>query len=143
MKTRLLVLILVALVLFWKFVLFPSKLDLSDRAKVLHGLSLTKPYKEAIIKIWKAKGEFPAADNWTPEHLLAEDILAKSLVESIIVGEDAPGSITVYYTRRNDPGVLADVDGKKIVLIPFAQAGEVRWKCKGTLDNDLLPKVCR
>ncbi len=143
MKTRLVLMILIALVLFWKFVLFPSKLDLSDRAKILQGLSLTKAYKEAMTKAWEAKGKFPGAEDWTSENLVAADILEKSLVDSIVIGQEEPGSISVYYTHRRDPDVVADVEGKMIVLTPFIQEGAVRWKCKGTLADDLLPKACR
>ena len=143
MNRRLIILILFALVLVWNFVLFPSKIEFSDRTKVLQGLSFSKPYKEAIANYWKAKGQLPAQEEWQSEILIANEILDKSLVESIIVSEEAPGSISIYYTKRKDPSVLVDIEGKKIVLTPSIESGEIKWKCIGTLAEDFLPVACR
>lgn len=143
MNRRLLILILFTLVLVWNFVLFPSKIEFSDRTKVLQGLSFAKPYKEAIADYWKAKGQFPVQEEWKSETLVSDEILDKSLVESIIVSEEAPGSISIYYTKRKDSSVLVDIEGKKLVITPSIEAGELKWKCKGTLAEDLLPAACR
>ena len=59
MNRRLIILVLLALVLVWNFVLFPSKIEFSDRARVLQGISLAKPYKEVIANYWKSESEFP------------------------------------------------------------------------------------
>jgi pilin len=143
MNRRLIVLILFALVLFWKFVLFPSKLELSDRAKVLQGISLARPYKEAIVNYWKSKTEFPGKEDWQSESLISVEILDKSLLESIVVGEEAPGSISLLYTSRKDLNAPAYIEGKKVVLTPSAKGGEVIWSCKGTLPEELLPVPCQ
>lgn len=143
MNRRLVILILFTLVLAWKFVLFPSKIEFSDRTKVLQGLSFAKPYKEAITDYWKAKGQFPVQGELKSETLISDEILDKSLVESIIVSEEAPGSISIYYTKRKDSSVLVDIEGKKLVIMPSIKAGELKWKCKGTLAVDLLPAACQ
>jgi hypothetical protein len=143
MNRRLIILILFALVLVWNFVLFPSKIEFSDRTKVLQGLSFAKPYKEAIANYWKAKGQLPTQEEWQSETLIAIEILDKSLVESIIVSEEVSGSISIYYTKRKDPSVLVDIEGKKIVLTPSVESGEIKWKCMGTLAEDLLPVACQ
>ncbi len=143
MNRRLIILILFALVLFWKFVLFPSKLELSDRAKVLQGISLAKPYKQVIVDYWKLKSEFPSKKDWQSESLISIERLDKSLLESITVGEEAPGSISLIYTSRKDPGAPADIEGKKVVLTPSANGAEITWRCIGTLPEELLPVPCR
>ncbi len=143
MNRRLVILILFALVLVWKFVLFPSKFELTDRAKILQGVSLAKPYKEAIVGYWKLKAQFPAKEDWDPGSLASAEKLEKSLVESIIVGEEVSGSISIYFTSSRDPNVPANIEGKKVMLIPSTQNGVVSWTCKGTLTNDLLPISCR
>ena len=143
MNRRLVILILFTLVLVWNFVLFPSKIEFSDRTKVLQGLSFAKPYKKAIADYRKAKGQFPIQEEWKSETLVSDDMLDKSLVESIVVSEEAPGSISIYYTKRKDSSVLIDIEGKKLVITPSVEDGEVKWKCKGTLAEDLLPAVCR
>ncbi len=143
MNRRLVILILFTLVLVWNFVLFPSKIEFSDRTKVLQGLSFAKPYKEAIADYWKAKGQFPVQEEWKSETLVSDEILDKSLVESIIVSEEAPGSISIYYTKRKDSSVLVDIEGKKLVITPSIVAGKLKWKCKGTLAENLLPAACQ
>lgn len=143
MNRRLVILILITLVLVWKFVLFPSKIEFSDRTRVLQGLSFAKPYKEAIADYWQAKGQFPVQEEWKLDALISDEILDKSLVESIIVSEEAPGSISIYFTKRKDSSVLVDIEGKKLVITPSVEGVEVKWKCKGTLPGDLLPAACR
>ncbi len=143
MNRRLVILILLTLVLVWNFVLFPSKIEFSDRTKVLQGLSFAKPYKDAIADYWKAKGQFPVQGELKSETLVSDEILDESLVESIIVGEEVPGSISIYFTKRKDSSVLVDIEGKKLVLTPSIEAGELKWKCKGTLAVDLLPAACQ
>ncbi len=143
MNRRLVVLILFALVLVWTFVLFPSKIELTDRTKVLQGVFLAKPYKEAIAGYWKSNAQFPAKEDWDPGSLASAEKLEKSLVESIIVGEEVSGSISVYFTSSRVPNAPAGIEGKKIVLTPSAQAGVVSWSCKGTLKENLLPVPCR
>lgn len=143
MNRRLVVLILFSLVLVWNFVLFPSKIELTDRTRVLQGVSLAKPYKEAIVAYWQSKAQFPAREDWDPGSLVSAEKLEKSLVESIIVGEEASGSISVYFTSSKDPKAPAGIEGKKIVLTPSVQDGVVSWTCKGTLTEELLPVPCR
>ena len=60
-----------------------------------------------------------------------------------VVGEEVPGSISLLYTSRKDQNAPADIEGKKVVLTPSVEEGEVRWSCKGTLPEDLLPVPCR
>ncbi len=143
MNRRLVILILFALVLVWKFVLFPSKFELTDRVKVLQGVSLAKPYKEAIAGYWKSKAQFPAKEDWNTDGLVSSEKLNKSLVDTIIVGEEAPGSISVYFTSSRDPDVSTDIEGKRIVLTPSVHEGVVSWTCNGTIAEDLLPGPCR
>jgi len=143
MNRRLLVLILFALVLVWNFVLFPSKIEFSDRTKVLQGLSFAKPYKVAIADYWKAKGQFPAKEDWKSETLVSTEILNKSLIESIVVGEEVPGSISLLYSSRKDPKAATDIEGKIIVLTPSADDAEITWRCTSTLPEELLPLACR
>ena len=143
MNRRLIVIILLALVLIWNFVLFPSKIEFSDRARVLQGISLAKPYKEAITNYWKSESELPGEEDWQSESLISFEVLDKSLLESIVVGEEAPGSISLLYTSRKDPNAPADIQGKKVVLTPFVNDAGVTWRCTSTLPEDLLPLACR
>ena len=85
----------------------------------------------------------PTREDWDPGSLVLAKKLEKSLVESIIVGEEASGSISVYFTSSKDTKAPAGIEGKKIVLTPSVQDGVVSWTCKGTLTEELLPGPCR
>jgi hypothetical protein len=110
---------------------------------VLQGISLAKPYKEAITNYWKSESELPGEEDWQSESLVSFEVLDKSLLESIVVGEEAPGSISLLYTSRKDPNAPAEVQGKKVVLTPFANDVGITWRCTSTLPEDLLPLPCR
>ena len=110
---------------------------------MLQGLSYAKPYKVAIADYWNDKGQFPAREEWKSGALVSTEILDKSLIESIVVGEEVPGSISLLYTSRKDQKATADIEGKKIVLTPLANNAEITWKCTSTLPQELLPLACR
>ena len=143
MNRRLIIIILFALVLVWNFVLFPSKIEFSDRTKVLQGISLARPYKEAIVNYWKSKNEFPSKEDLQSESLVSRETLDKSLLESIIVAEESPGSISLLYTSRKNLNAPADIDGKKVILTPSAKGAEITWRCTSTLPKELLPVPCQ
>jgi type IV pilus assembly protein PilA len=143
MKKGLNLLIIIGLILFISFALFPSKIDYTDQAKVLQGLSLAASYKEAVGEFWKDKGELPNGDDWNRNGNKVAVDLGKSLVESIHVGQDGPGTISVYYTNAKDQAAPADITGKKIVLTPEVQDNQLVWSCKGTIPAQYLPARCR
>jgi len=140
---KLIVLIIIALILIWKFVLSPSQLDFSNRTKVLHGISLTADHKKAVNEYWKEKGSLPDAKGWQEAGIKVTVDFGKSLVQSINVGEDGPGTISVYYTNSRNPDIPATVNGKRIILTPTMQGDKLDWNCKGTIPVDLLPAPCR
>jgi hypothetical protein len=143
MKKGLNLLIIIGLILFVSFALFPSKIDYTDKAKVLQGLSLAVSYKKAVGEYWKDKGKLPNSEDWNKIGNKVAVDFGKSLVESIHVGQDGPGTITVYYTNAKDKAAPADLTGKKIILTPEAQDNQLIWSCKGTIPTQYLPVRCR
>ena len=143
MNKTLIVLILAVIVLSWNFIFTSEKkIDLTDEAKVLQGLSLAIKYKIAIRKYWQEKGQFPTAELWQQEPAVVIDT-SKSLVKDIEVGVDDPGAITVTFTNKETIRVEEDINDKKIVLTPYLIDGKLDWSCKGTLKKELMPKPCQ
>ena len=63
MNKTLIILILAVIVLSWNFIFTSEKkVDLTDQAKVLQGLSLALKHKVAVIKYWNEKGQLPTAE---------------------------------------------------------------------------------
>ncbi len=142
MNKTLIILIIAVLVLCWNFVFSSKKVGLTDRARILSGLSSAIAYKTAVRKYWEEKGTLPNSEDWGKEKQKVNVDLTKSIVKSIQVGADGPGVISVLYAASQDLESSAEIDGKKINLIPKAQGEKLEWTCLGTLPVKLLPKRC-
>ena len=142
MKKNLAILVIIVIVLLWNFVFTDKKVGLTDQARVLQGLSSAIAYKLAVRKYWQEKGALPGADDWEKEKSQVTVDLSQSIVESIQVGADGPGVISVYYAGSQNMESPADVQGKKINLIPTAGGENLQWTCLGSLPVQLLPKRC-
>lgn len=142
MSKTLIILIIAVIALCWNFVFTGKKVGLTDRAKVLQGLSSAIAYKTAVRKFWEEKGMLPSDEDWDREKQKVVVDLSQSIAESIKVGEDGPGVISVYYAASQDLESSAEIDGKKINLIPGVQGEKLVWTCLGTISLKLLPKGC-
>jgi pilin len=144
MNKTLVILILAVIVLSWNFVFTSTKkIELTDQAKVLQGLSQSIQYKRAVIKYWKEKKSLPDAETWLKEGKKIEIDISKSLVKSIEVGIDAPGAVTVHFTNKETITLEKDIDGTNIILIPEIKGERLVWSCKGTMHKEYLPSKCQ
>jgi hypothetical protein len=143
MNKSLIILVIIGIILFWNFVLFPEKLDFTDRVKVLQGLTMSSAYKRAIVEYWKENKALPTAEQWQERAFAIKVDLGKSIVSEIKIAEIAPGSITVYYTNARDPSIDAAISGKYLSLKPYESKGVLEWSCKGNVPVDYTPKPCR
>lgn len=136
--------ILAVIVLSWNFVFTDTKkIELTDSAKVLQGLSMAIKYKIAIKEYWKNTGSLPDAEAWQKSGTKIKVDLSRSLVEKIEVAVDGPGVISVYFTNKQTRRVEKDIDGTKVMLIPEPKGDRLAWACKGTLEKDYLPAKCQ
>jgi len=143
MNKTLVILILVVIVLSWKFVFSSDeKLEFTDQAKVLQGLSAALGYKAAIQKYWQVHKHFPDAGEWEKYPNKPSPDLSKSIVGEIKVGEAGPGAISVYYVDKPGFSVPAGVAGKTIMLTPKATGERLVWQCTGAVAAEFLPKKC-
>ncbi len=144
MNKTLVILILAVIVLSWNFVFTSSsKIELTDQAKVLQGLSRAIQYKRAVLDYWKEKGFLPDAETWREKGKKVKVDISKSLVKNIEVGIDGPGVISVFFTNKEIIKVEKDIDGTKIVLTPEAKGKKLVWSCKGTIYKEYLPAKCQ
>lgn len=144
MNKTLVILILAVIVLSWNFVFTSKKkIDLTDQAKVLQGLSQAMSYKLAVIEYWKEKKSLPDAETWQKEGKNLDVDTSKSLVKSIKIGIDAPGAVTVNFMNKKTIPLEKDIEGTKIVLIPEAKGDRLVWTCSGTMDKEYLPDKCQ
>jgi hypothetical protein len=142
MNKTLLLLVLVIIVLSWNFIFTEKKIGLTDQAKVLQGLSSAIAYKTAVAKYWAENETLPNQDEWANEKPEVKVDISQTIVNLIQVGVDGPGIISVHYTAKQGLDTSADIEGKKIILIPNAQDDKLVWTCLGTLSAKLLPRNC-
>ena len=143
MKKWLFALVVLALFLVWKFALSPSKLDFTDRVKILQGINFAADHKTAVAEYWKENGTLPTHEEWeNRENKIVKDF-QNSLVKSIEVGIDGPGVITIIYTNARDKKIPPVINNKKLYLSPVLTGEVIDWSCKGNLPPDFLPKPCR
>lgn len=144
MNKTLIVLILAVIVLSWNFVFTSDKkVDLTDQAKVLQGVSLSIKYKAAVTKYWREQGKLPDAAMWKNMYKDKEVDVSKSLVDKIEVGVEGPGVISIYFLNKETNKIEKDINGKIVILKPFVMDKKLDWLCTGNLQQDLLPKRCK
>jgi len=142
MKKILILLLLALVVLLWNFIFTDKKVVLTTPARVLQGLSQAITYKTAVEKYWEQTATLPVYEDWIQGSQQINVDLSQSIVKSIEVGKDGPGVITVLYTVRPGLGSAAEIDGRKINLVPVARNEKLDWSCVGTFGVDLLPRNC-
>lgn len=143
MKKWFFALAILAAVLVWKFAISPSKLEFTDRVKILQGLNFAAEHKAAITDYWKKNGTFPSRDEWDKREDKIVTDFQNSLVKSIEVGIEGPGVITIIYTNARDNKFPPVINDKTLILIPELKDGVIDWSCKGNLPPDFLPRPCR
>lgn len=143
MKKILVVLVLGILYLGWNFVVSTDKkVDLTDPAKVLQGLSQAIKYKLVVRQYWQQHNAFPTAADWQQLETPPQVDISRSLVTDIRVGEQRPGAITVYFSNKDVINVAADINGKHITLIPVVINERLDWTCQGDMNRELMPEAC-
>lgn len=144
MIKTLVILILAVIVLSWNFVFTDNKkVDLTDPAKVLQGLSHAIKYKRGVREYWKVKKVLPDAAQWAKEGKKFESDYSKSLVERIEVGVDAPGSVKIFFMNKKSIKLEKNVNGTNITLMPKVNGESLIWSCIGTLPQEYMPKKCK
>ncbi len=143
MRKTLILLSIVGLILLWKFVLFPEKLDFTDKVKVMQGLVMAAGYKQAIAEYWQKNKTLPSAEQWNSQISKVKVDTGNSIVESIKIAEVAPGSITIYYSNARDQTIDPEINARTLSLTPQVQADTLLWSCKGTVPARYLPASCR
>ena len=144
MKKTLVILVFIVGFVIWNFILFPEKLDFTDKVKVLSGIRLAAAYKQAISEFGQANSYLPSAEQWHEQESKIEVDVGKSVVAAIKIAEVAPGSITIYYSNSYDLSIDPAIVGKTLTLIPQLDNNlVVSWSCKSTVPAKFLPASCR
>ena len=142
MKRQLNFLFIILFVIVFAYLLAPDR-EYTDRIWVLKGITVTAPYRAAINEYWGIKQVLPGTGDLELEKILVRADIEKTAVNSITVGKDGPGSITIHYSAKNMNSVPAELNNTRIILVPKPVADKLVWSCKGTMPVSMIPKICK
>ena len=133
--------ILFIVILAW--LLSPSK-STREKLWVLKGISLAQPYKAAVAEYVSRKQTFPEGNDLEEEKIRVKVSFDRTAVESILVGEDGPGVISIHYSASRANAAPQEIDNAVIYLTPFLSEDRIRWTCTAAeMPKELTPAVCR
>ena len=143
MKKQLNFLFVILIIIVLAYLLRPSD-ELTHRLWVVKGITLTAPYRAAIMEYWQNTQQLPESmDDLTLGKILVKVDFEKTAVESIVIGNDGPGTITVYFSATTSENAPPAINNTKIVLTPVLMDEGFVWSCQGTMPQELLPAPCR
>ena len=81
-----------------------------DKLWVLKGISLAQPYKAAVAEYVSRTQAFPGKDDLAKERITVKVGFDRTAVDSITVGEDGPGVISIHFSANRTDGAPPDID---------------------------------
>lgn len=136
-------LITILVIIILAYVFAPETDNYRQKLKVVRGIQAAEAHRAAVSEFWERTGRLPRADELGKEKILIKTSPDQEVVEAIRVGEDEPGTVTIYYKKADLPETPTAQDGNRVVLIPDITNGQLTWTCRGTLPSESLPRVCR
>ncbi|EPJ45660.1 MAG: hypothetical protein OFPII_26750 [Osedax symbiont Rs1] len=124
--------IVVAIIGILAAIALPAYQDYTMRARVSEGITLASGAKTAVTEYYASESIMPNSN--TSAGLASETDISGDSVHSVQVTHS--GAIVVYFTKKVS-------DTKKIVLVPDASGGSIKWECQTDLDSGVVPATCR
>jgi len=142
MKRQLNFLFIILFIIMLAYLLAPDK-EYTDRIRVLKGIAVAAPYRAAVNEYWRIKQVLPEPGDLELEKIRVRVNLEKTAVDSITVGKDRPGSVTVFYSTKNLESAPAGLNNTRIILTPVPVTNKLVWSCKGTMPDAIIPQICK
>ncbi len=128
--------IVVAIIGILAAIAIPAYQRYTIRAQIAEGLSLSGPFKPAIVEFHNNNGAFPA-DN-TVAGLSAPGDYAGKYVSSVSVNGAV---VSIQYGNS----ASAQINGRIVTVTAVDNIGSMSWDCSsgGVILDDYLPPACR
>ena len=142
MNKSLIALILVLIVILWKFVFSSSNLEYTDQAKVLQAITLTIPLKIRIKDYWLEHGQLPMQDDWNELDDIPVIDSSQSLIDDIEVGVENAGVIGIFLANKSHLETVPGIDESYVLLKPYFVNEQIKWACQSNVPTEVLPRKC-
>lgn len=143
MKRQLNFLIVILVVIIIAWLLRPSD-EMTHRLWIVKGITLTEPYRAAVMEYWQNTQQLPESiDDFNLEKILVKVDFGKTAVDSITIGEEGPGTVTVHYSSASSENAPPAIHNTRIVLTPVIMDDGFIWGCRGTMPKELIPIPCQ
>ena len=128
--------IVVAIIGVLASIAIPAYQRYTIRAQIAEGLSLSGPFKPAIVEFHNNNGAFPT--NNTAAGLEAPGDYAGKYVSSVTVNGPV---VSIQYGNSAN----AQIDGRILTLTAIGNLGSMSWDCSsgGVILDEYLPPACR
>lgn len=142
MKKQLRFFFVLLFVLLFAYLLRPSSEHL-DKLYVVKGITLATEHKKAVSNYLLDNKTLPTDKDWEAMADRVRVNLAESAVDRITVGDNGPGTVTIYYDSSKLAGAPLAINNTRVVLTPQVFGDSITWTCSGTVPEDYLPNACR
>lgn len=129
--------IVVAIIAILAAIAIPAYQDYLIRTQVSEGAVLTDGAKTAVAEYYSNHGAFPPSQ--VSAGLAPAASITGSYVSSVTVTA-ATGLITAAFSNTAPQKANTAINGKELVLSPVTTAGTIKWTCKSSGANAILPK---
>lgn len=142
MKKQLRFFFILLFFLLFAYILRPSS-DYMEKLMVVKGISLAAEYKKAVGEYLAEYKELPTGEDWQGISPEVRVNLDESAVEKITVGDDGPGTVTIYYSADKLADAPPAINNTRIILTPQVFSGKITWTCRGTMPEEYRPNACQ
>lgn len=142
MKKQLRFFFFLLFVVLFAYLLRPSSEHL-DKLYVVRGVSLATDYKKAVSNYLLDNKTLPGREDWETMAGSVHVDLAESAVDRITVGDDGPGTVTIYYDSSRLADAPPAINNTRVVLTPQVFGDSITWTCRGTMPQEYLPNACQ
>jgi hypothetical protein len=141
-KKQLNFLFIILFVIIFAYMLAPDK-EYTNKIWVLKGISVAAPYRAAVQEYWQNRKSLPGTGDLELEKIRVQVNLDRTAVQSVVIGEDGPGTVTVHYSTRDKKSAPAGINNTKIILTPVLSGNKLIWSCVGTMPAEIIPQACK
>ena len=114
-----------------------------DKMSVVKGITLAADFKTWVSQYYRKNRKLPDSSSWTESGTSINPDFSETAISMITVGDNGPGTVTIYFRATAEDPYPVDIDGTWIVLTPDIFSNKIEWRCGGTVPEIYKPNACQ